>query len=198
MLAHSPVALACYCVPNICENRMLAGAFRPPRQSIRSPGNRSAKILQGRRSACRERARCGIRNSPCIPCLCSAPNGGHAYSAESSERLTIIAAAAFAYELHLIDLGASSSYSEGHGMRDFNSLKFNHDLPKSGVRRWFQLACVRELFSIDRMNRPAICPSLDRRPVFANALLKAKKLKAAIVVAKLDRLSRDVACHADG
>jgi len=35
--------------------------------------------------------------------------------------------------------------------------------------------------------------ALDRRPVFAKALLKAKKLKAAIVVAKLDRLSRDVA-----
>jgi DNA invertase Pin-like site-specific DNA recombinase len=34
---------------------------------------------------------------------------------------------------------------------------------------------------------------LDRRPVFAKALLKAKKMKAAIVVAKLDRLSRDVA-----
>ena len=35
--------------------------------------------------------------------------------------------------------------------------------------------------------------ALDRRPVFAKALLKAKKLKAAIVVAKLGRLSRDVA-----
>jgi DNA invertase Pin-like site-specific DNA recombinase len=35
--------------------------------------------------------------------------------------------------------------------------------------------------------------ALDRRPVFAEALRKAKKLKAAIVVAKLDRLSRDVA-----
>ena len=35
--------------------------------------------------------------------------------------------------------------------------------------------------------------ALDRRPVFAKALLKAKKLKAAIVVAKLDRLLRDVA-----
>jgi DNA invertase Pin-like site-specific DNA recombinase len=35
--------------------------------------------------------------------------------------------------------------------------------------------------------------ALDRRPVFAKALQKAKKLKAAIVVAKLDRLSRDVA-----
>jgi DNA invertase Pin-like site-specific DNA recombinase len=35
--------------------------------------------------------------------------------------------------------------------------------------------------------------ALDRRPVFAKALLKARKLKAAIVVAKLDRLSRDVA-----
>jgi DNA invertase Pin-like site-specific DNA recombinase len=35
--------------------------------------------------------------------------------------------------------------------------------------------------------------ALDRRPIFAEALRKAKKLKAAIVVAKLDRLSRDVA-----
>ena len=35
--------------------------------------------------------------------------------------------------------------------------------------------------------------ALERRPVFAEALRKAKKLKAAIVVAKLDRLSRDVA-----
>ena len=35
--------------------------------------------------------------------------------------------------------------------------------------------------------------ALDRRPVFAEALRKAKKLRAAIVVAELDRLSRDVA-----
>jgi DNA invertase Pin-like site-specific DNA recombinase len=35
--------------------------------------------------------------------------------------------------------------------------------------------------------------ALERRPVFAEALRKAKKIKAPIVVAKLDRLSRDVA-----
>src|SRR6516225_1574081 len=35
--------------------------------------------------------------------------------------------------------------------------------------------------------------ALERRPVFAQALRKAKKLGAPIVVAKLDRLSRDVA-----
>jgi DNA invertase Pin-like site-specific DNA recombinase len=35
--------------------------------------------------------------------------------------------------------------------------------------------------------------ALERRPVFAQALQRAKKLKAPIVVAKLDRLSRDVA-----
>ena len=35
--------------------------------------------------------------------------------------------------------------------------------------------------------------ALERRPVFARALQRAKKLKAPIVVAKLDRLSRDVA-----
>jgi DNA invertase Pin-like site-specific DNA recombinase len=35
--------------------------------------------------------------------------------------------------------------------------------------------------------------ALERRPVFAQALRKAKKIKAPIVVAKLDRLSRDVA-----
>lgn len=35
--------------------------------------------------------------------------------------------------------------------------------------------------------------ALERRPVFAEALRKAKKLKATIAVAKLDRLSRDVA-----
>jgi DNA invertase Pin-like site-specific DNA recombinase len=35
--------------------------------------------------------------------------------------------------------------------------------------------------------------ALDRRPVFAEALKRAKKIKAPIVVAKLDRLSRDVA-----
>jgi DNA invertase Pin-like site-specific DNA recombinase len=34
---------------------------------------------------------------------------------------------------------------------------------------------------------------LERRPVFASALQRAKKLKSAIVVAKLDRLNRDVA-----
>jgi hypothetical protein len=44
-----------------------------------------------------------------------------------------------------------------------------------------------------------VCPPRRDRPVnfnlrpIAKALLKAKKLKAAIVVAKLDRLSRDVA-----
>jgi DNA invertase Pin-like site-specific DNA recombinase len=35
--------------------------------------------------------------------------------------------------------------------------------------------------------------ALERRPVFAETLRKAKKLRAPIVVAKLDRLSRDVA-----
>ena len=35
--------------------------------------------------------------------------------------------------------------------------------------------------------------ALERRPVFAEALRRAKKLGAPIVVAKLDRLSRDVA-----
>jgi DNA invertase Pin-like site-specific DNA recombinase len=35
--------------------------------------------------------------------------------------------------------------------------------------------------------------ALERRPMFATALQRAKKLKAPIVVAKLDRLSRDVA-----
>ena len=35
--------------------------------------------------------------------------------------------------------------------------------------------------------------ALERRPVFAEALRRAKKIKAPIVVAKLDRLSRDVA-----
>jgi DNA invertase Pin-like site-specific DNA recombinase len=37
------------------------------------------------------------------------------------------------------------------------------------------------------------CDALDRRPVLAQALAQAKKAKAAVVVAKLDRLSRDVA-----
>jgi DNA invertase Pin-like site-specific DNA recombinase len=35
--------------------------------------------------------------------------------------------------------------------------------------------------------------ALERRPIFAQALQKARKLKAPVVVAKLDRLSRDVA-----
>jgi len=35
--------------------------------------------------------------------------------------------------------------------------------------------------------------ALDRRPVLAAALAEAKKIKGAIIVAKLDRLSRDVA-----
>ena len=35
--------------------------------------------------------------------------------------------------------------------------------------------------------------ALDRRPVLRDALAKARKAKAAVVVAKLDRLSRDVA-----
>jgi DNA invertase Pin-like site-specific DNA recombinase len=35
--------------------------------------------------------------------------------------------------------------------------------------------------------------ALDRRPQLAKALARAKKLKCAVVVAKLDRLSRDVA-----
>jgi DNA invertase Pin-like site-specific DNA recombinase len=34
--------------------------------------------------------------------------------------------------------------------------------------------------------------ALDRRPVLAAALAEAKKIKAAVIVAKLDRLSRDV------
>ena len=35
--------------------------------------------------------------------------------------------------------------------------------------------------------------ALDRRPVLASALSKARKLKAPVLVSKLDRLSRDVA-----
>jgi DNA invertase Pin-like site-specific DNA recombinase len=35
--------------------------------------------------------------------------------------------------------------------------------------------------------------ALDRRPVLRNALAQARKAKASVVVAKLDRLSRDVA-----
>ena len=35
--------------------------------------------------------------------------------------------------------------------------------------------------------------ALERRPVFQEALAQARKVKAAVVVAKLDRLSRDVA-----
>src|ERR1700710_2659633 len=35
--------------------------------------------------------------------------------------------------------------------------------------------------------------ALDRRPVLREALAQARKAKASIVVAKLDRLSRDVA-----
>jgi DNA invertase Pin-like site-specific DNA recombinase len=35
--------------------------------------------------------------------------------------------------------------------------------------------------------------ALDRRPVLRDALAQARKLKASVVVAKLDRLSRDVA-----
>ena len=36
--------------------------------------------------------------------------------------------------------------------------------------------------------------ALDRRPQLKAALAAAKKLKCAVVVAKLDRLSRDVGC----
>ena len=36
------------------------------------------------------------------------------------------------------------------------------------------------------------CDALDRRPQLAAALVAARKVKAAVVVAKLDRLSRDV------
>jgi DNA invertase Pin-like site-specific DNA recombinase len=37
------------------------------------------------------------------------------------------------------------------------------------------------------------CEALDRRPVLAEALEAAKRLKGPVIVAKLDRLSRDVA-----
>jgi DNA invertase Pin-like site-specific DNA recombinase len=37
--------------------------------------------------------------------------------------------------------------------------------------------------------------ALDRRPVLAAALAAARKVKVPIIVAKLDRLSRDVAFH---
>lgn len=37
------------------------------------------------------------------------------------------------------------------------------------------------------------CDALDRRPVLAAALADARKIKGAVIVAKLDRLSRDVA-----
>ena len=36
------------------------------------------------------------------------------------------------------------------------------------------------------------CDALDRRPQLAAALTRARKMKCAVVVAKLDRLSRDV------
>ena len=35
--------------------------------------------------------------------------------------------------------------------------------------------------------------ALERRPVLSHALMKARKLKAPVIVSKLDRLSRDVA-----
>jgi DNA invertase Pin-like site-specific DNA recombinase len=73
---------------------------------------------------------------------------------------------------------------------------------KSGLGLDAQRAAIEAFAQANGLNIVAVhtevetgkgADALDRRPILAKALAEARKAKAAVVVAKLDRLSRDVA-----
>src|SRR5215831_18660214 len=73
---------------------------------------------------------------------------------------------------------------------------------KSGLGLEAQRAAVEAFAAANGLNIVALhveaetgkgADALDRRPILAKALTEARKRKASVVVAKLDRLSRDVA-----
>ena len=94
-------------------------------------------------------------------------------------------------------------HSEGHPMRQVVSyLRVSTDKQgKSGLGIEAQREAVARFVTAEGMELLGEhvevetgkgCDALDRRPQLAAALAAARKAKAAVVVAKLDRLSRDV------
>ena len=61
------------------------------------------------------------------------------------------------------------------------------------VRRFAEAEGLTLLAELTEVETGKGADALDRRPVLRDAVAQARKAKAAIVVAKLDRLSRDVA-----
>jgi DNA invertase Pin-like site-specific DNA recombinase len=64
---------------------------------------------------------------------------------------------------------------------------------QAAVARFCETEGLQLLGSYTEVETGKGCDALDRRPKLREALAQAKKAHAAIVVAKLDRLSRDVA-----
>jgi DNA invertase Pin-like site-specific DNA recombinase len=64
---------------------------------------------------------------------------------------------------------------------------------QEAVRRFAEAEGLKLIGELTEVETGKGADALERRPVLRNALTQARKLKAAVVVAKLDRLSRDVA-----
>ena len=64
---------------------------------------------------------------------------------------------------------------------------------RAAVARFVEAEGLDVLAEVVEVETGKGADALDRRPMLRDALAKARKAKAAVVVAKLDRLSRDVA-----
>ena len=67
------------------------------------------------------------------------------------------------------------------------------DAQKAAVRQFAEANGLTLIFEFEEVETGKGADALDRRPVLAMALREAKRQKCRVVVAKLDRLSRDVA-----
>lgn len=64
---------------------------------------------------------------------------------------------------------------------------------REAVRRFAEANALSLIFEFEEIETGKGADALDRRPVLAMALREARRQKCRVVVAKLDRLSRDVA-----
>lgn len=67
------------------------------------------------------------------------------------------------------------------------------DAQRDAIQRFAEAQGFEIVETFEEIETGKGADALDRRPVLAQALGRARKLKAPVVVAKLDRLSRDVA-----
>ena len=67
------------------------------------------------------------------------------------------------------------------------------DAQREAVARFIAAEGMTQLAELQEVDTGKGSDALDRRPVLRDALAQAKRAKAAVLVAKLDRLSRDVA-----